>query len=359
MSKYIEFDGRIAFHPAYYIEEIIEQSGLTQEDFAKRLDTTPKNLSDLLKGEQRLSVDMAMKLSRMLDTSINYWLNLQSNYDALMAEFDYEKELEKERKIFNHLDYKYFVDNFKFPALPRQINKQITVVRKFLDVSTLSVLAKKNLAVSFRSSATDMTEANIVKANTMVQIAVNEALKIEAPKFDRKKFQEAFNYALTLTDRHDEFYRLVYNSFLEAGVKFIVLPNIKGSRTNGATKRLGDNILLMVNDRRQYSDTFWFTLFHEIGHIMNGDFGISFENETGEEEEIADRFAQDSLIPPEKYHEFILEGNFDVDSIKNFSLRIGRDPAIVVGRLQNDHFLRFDDWETKSLRQRYSVRPAI
>ncbi|HAR78114.1 MAG TPA: hypothetical protein DCR88_06395 [Anaerostipes hadrus] len=50
------------------------------------------------------------------------------------------------------------------------------------------------------------------------------------------------------------------------------------------TKKMGKNIMLMVNDRRLYSDTFWFTLLHEIGHIINKDYGISFEKETGEQE---------------------------------------------------------------------------
>ena len=36
MSNYIEYNDRIAFHPGYYIKEIVEESGLTQEDFAKR-----------------------------------------------------------------------------------------------------------------------------------------------------------------------------------------------------------------------------------------------------------------------------------------------------------------------------------
>ena len=66
MSNYVEYSNRIAFHPGYYIKEIIDDSGLTQEDFAKRLDTTPKNLSLLVRGEQSLSVDIAKKLSRML-----------------------------------------------------------------------------------------------------------------------------------------------------------------------------------------------------------------------------------------------------------------------------------------------------
>ena len=70
MSNYIEYNDRIAFHPGYYIKEIIDESGITQEDFAKRLDTTPKNLSVLISGKQKLSVDIAMKLSRMLGTRI-------------------------------------------------------------------------------------------------------------------------------------------------------------------------------------------------------------------------------------------------------------------------------------------------
>ncbi len=81
MSNYIEYNETFAFHPGYYIQEIVEESGLTQEDFAKRLDTTPKNLSLLIRGEQSLSNDIAMKLSRMLGASVQYWLNLQSAYN--------------------------------------------------------------------------------------------------------------------------------------------------------------------------------------------------------------------------------------------------------------------------------------
>ena len=100
MSNYIEYDDRIAFHPGYYIKEIIDESGLTQRDFAYRLDTTPKNLSLLIRGEQSLSIDIAMKLSRMMGTSVSYWLNLQNQYDALIAEFRSREELAQEKKCF-------------------------------------------------------------------------------------------------------------------------------------------------------------------------------------------------------------------------------------------------------------------
>ena len=92
MGNYIEQDDKIAFHPGYYIKEIVEESGLTQADFAKRLDITPKDLSLLIRGEQNLSVDIAKKLSRMTRTSVSYWLNMQNGYDALIAEFKAKEE---------------------------------------------------------------------------------------------------------------------------------------------------------------------------------------------------------------------------------------------------------------------------
>lgn len=84
MSNYIEHNDKIAFHPGYYLEEIIDESNLRQEDFARRLDTTPEDLKLLINGEQSITVDMAEKLSATLGTSANYWLNLQKTYDSFV-----------------------------------------------------------------------------------------------------------------------------------------------------------------------------------------------------------------------------------------------------------------------------------
>ena len=356
MNNYIEYNDKIAFHPGYYIKEILDDSGLTQEDFAKRLGTTPKNFSLLIRGEQSLSIDIAMKLSRMIGTSINYWLNLQNAYDSLIAEFKSEEELAEERAVFECLDYKYFRDHFDLPDLPRKKDEQIKGVREFLRVATLTVFKKKDMAVSFRSTSEEITDANIIKANVMVQIAINKALKVAAPKFNRSRFEEAIHYALTLTRNHDEFYPLIRKAFLDAGVVLVILPNLPGSKINGATKKLGNsNIMLMVNDRRLNADSFWFTLYHEIGHIINGDYGISFETENGEKEDNADKYAEDMLIPPVLYEDFISRNKFDVQSICRFAKQIDRAPGIILGRLQNDKLVRFDDRTLQPLRVKYKV----
>lgn len=352
-----KYNERAAFHPGYYIKEIVEESGLTQEDFAKRLNTTPKNLSILIRGEQSLSIDIATKLSRMLGTTVAYWLNLQQAYDALVAEFISEEELQKEREVFKHIDYKYFIDNFGFPNLYKNVDAQIKLVREFLRVASLTVLRENDLAVSFRSYSENLNESNTIKANVMVQIAINKVLKAEAPKYNKKKFERAIEYSLTQTTNHAGFFPLIKKAFQEAGVIIVALPNLSGSGISGATKRVDGKILLMVNDRKKYADTFWFTLFHEIGHIINGDYGITFENNKNLAESDADYYAQNKLIPLDKYEEFIRRRQlFTEEVIRDFAEEIDRDPGIVLGRLQNDGLVSFKERDlSDKLRQKYKV----
>ena len=354
MSNYIEYNDQMVFHPGYYLKEIVDESGLTQEDFAKRLGTTPKNLSILLKGDQSLSIDIASKLSRMLGTTIAYWLNLQQAYDEKLAEIRSDEELEKEKEVFKLIDYKYFRDYFKLPDLPRQTDKQIKHVREFLSVSSLTVLEDKNLAVNFRSYSENLSRSNTVNANVMVQIAVNQTLRKEIPKFNKKKFENAVSFALTQTKNHKSFLFELQRAFEEAGVVLVALPNLKNSGINGASKKVDGKVMLMVNDRRHYADTFWFTLFHEIGHILNGDLGVSFK---GEKEDEADLYAQRALIPQEKYEAFVNENRwFDESTIVRFADSIDRDPGIVLGRLLIDEKVPLSDTVlSKRLRHTYDV----
>ena len=86
MSNYTELDDKIAFHPGYYIKEIVEESGMEQKDFAKKLGISSESLNLLIQGKQNVSNDLAMKLSETTGTSAVLWLSLQKAYDALTEE---------------------------------------------------------------------------------------------------------------------------------------------------------------------------------------------------------------------------------------------------------------------------------
>lgn len=339
MSNYIEYNDKIAVHPGYYIKEIIDDSGLTQADFAKRLGTTPKNLSVLVRGEQSLSVDIANKLSRMLGTSITFWLNLQQAYDEMTAEFMCMQDLERERETFSLIDYGYFRDYYGLPALPRKVDEQIEQVRRFLSVASLTVLEAQDLAVDFRSYKEKMSRSNIVNSNVMLQIAINETLKSDTSGFDKKKFEECIDFALKQTKNHNGFLPAIKAEFEKAGVYLVVLPNIRNSGISGATKRVNGRVMIFVNDRRHYEDTFWFTLFHEIGHVLNGELGA-----TSEKESEADNYARKMLIPEEEYIDFVMSrDSFDEKCIRKFADSVDRDPGIVLGRLLIERRVPYSD----------------
>ena len=58
----------------------------------------------------------------------------------------------------------------------------------------------------------------------------------------------------------------------ECGIKFSIVKHFKGAPVQGVIKKNDDGTLsLLMTTRRKYADIFWFTLFHEIGHIINGD----------------------------------------------------------------------------------------
>ena len=94
MSK-VEYKEIIAFHPGYYVKDIIEDLKMNQCEFAKRLEITDKTLSKLLSGEAPMSREIAKKMSQMMGTSVDVWLKLQKKYDDKCCQIEQQNELEK------------------------------------------------------------------------------------------------------------------------------------------------------------------------------------------------------------------------------------------------------------------------
>ena len=202
-----------------------------------------------------------------------------------------------------------------------------------------------------------MTEDEIIKANVMVQIAVNKAMKIDAPRYNRKKLEELLPYILEETINEKAFYPFLREAFRHAGVVFIAVPNMPGSTIIGAVRRVNEKMLMMMNGKRMNADVFWFTIFHEIGHILNGDYGITVEHEAMENdpEYEADRFAEKMLIPENEYKDFVENNVFTMKTIKEFASSIKRNPSIVLGQLERDGIIKTDDSRFSALRRKYRI----
>jgi Zn-dependent peptidase ImmA (M78 family) len=101
--------------------------------------------------------------------------------------------------------------------------------------------------------------------------------------------------------------------------------------------------MIQLSLRYKTNDQFWFTFFHQAGHILLGgkkEAFIDLDHEKGEAEAAADRFAANLLIPPGKASE--LSKLQSTQAVKSFAESIGIAPGIVVGRLQHDEIIGYD-----------------
>lgn len=85
MSNYIEYKDKFAFHPGYYIEDMIDESKLTVDELACRFGITSEFLRRVVQGELSVSTDLAEKLSGMFGTTTAFWLNLQRSWDEVVV----------------------------------------------------------------------------------------------------------------------------------------------------------------------------------------------------------------------------------------------------------------------------------
>jgi addiction module HigA family antidote len=68
-------------HPGDVLRDELEEIGLTQSALAKHIGVLPKTINEICRYKRGISAEMAMKLSRALGGSPQFWLNLQNNWE--------------------------------------------------------------------------------------------------------------------------------------------------------------------------------------------------------------------------------------------------------------------------------------
>lgn len=165
-----------------------------------------------------------------------------------------------------------------------------------------------------------------------MQTAINIAKNDQARAFNAQKLNGFLPEIRKMTTQPPEdFYPRLCQIFNECGVSFVLLPHLKNSKINGAVKWIGrDKVVLAMNDRCNYADIFWFSLFHEIKHVLQQKVKMTFVSASelphsqvdASLEEEADCFAQEYLIPSAKYEEFVRRPYFSDSDIVEICCKI-------------------------------------
>ena len=147
----------------------------------------------------------------------------------------------------------------------------------------------------------------------------------------------------------------------EYGICFNLVHNFRGAPVHGYIERKEDQTYQMVLTLRgAYADIFWFSLFHELGHIVNGDLGRSGslidvqDSKDQRREEQADLFAGNALLEPESYQQFVRMQSYTYAMIREYAKSQQVPPYIVIGRLQKEERIPWNRFQNYKLRYKWA-----
>lgn len=342
----------IAAPPGVTIREQLENRGMRQNEFAKRMGMTEKHISHLINGEVRLTPDVALRLELVLGIPARVWNNLEATYQEKAARAVAENEMDADVELVKSIPYREMA-SFHWVEDVKDAKERVYQLRRFFEVAKLEVLSSLLIpGIAFRRTATN--ESSDYALAVWAQKARIEARNIETAKINLKLLDESIYRIREMTTMDPAFFCPQLTQRLAAcGIAIVFLPHIGGSFLHGASFFDGDHIVVGLTVRGKSADRFWFSLFHECCHILKGhiaDPSITTE----EQEREADAFARDVLISEDVYRSYVESKSFGKDSILEFSKKIGIDPGIVVGRLQKDGFIQYN-WYN-DLKTQYQIQ---
>lgn len=257
------------FGPGYFIKEQMEYRNWTQEDLSEVIGITTKHLNKILQDKQPITLDTAKILAEVFESSPQYWLNLDANYRLWLHQERTEKEIEADIKglIYERMPVKDML--LKGWLQPFDSAKELLQqVLQFWGWATLdfSVIDEQYVPCLTRRSEA-YNQFNASYAITWYRKATIEAEKIKVAPYNRHKLEMLYEHISAYTVM-DNGIQIFIEELAKAGVKFFVLPHLQKTYLDGAAFYSGANPVIVYTGRYKRIDNFWFTVAHEIAHIL-------------------------------------------------------------------------------------------
>jgi addiction module HigA family antidote len=330
--------------PGESIGDLLEERGWTQADLATRTGFTTKHVNLLLKGKAPITEETALKLERVLGSTARFWLNLEAQYREHLARQEAFKALAEHTDWLKELPLS---DMVKFGWVKKVKDKaqQVFECLRYFGVADVAAWREQyeQPVAAYRASAKLIREPAAVSA--WLRKGERAAEDMRLGDYDRVAFEAALQQIRALTAECDPkvFAPKLIELCARVGVAVVLAPAPKGCPVSGATKWLGaSKALVMLSLRGKSDDKLWFSFFHEAGHLLKHGKRMIFLDILGEdglnpqEEQEADAFARDFLILPADYKALLAQPSISERSIRDFARQITIAPGIVVGRLQYD-----------------------
>ena len=343
----------VATPPGATIREQLTDRGMSQKEFAARMDMSEKHISRLISGEVHLTSDVAVRLEMVLGVPAKFWSSLEAIYREKLVKVEAENAMDADEELAKKFPYN---EMLKFGWVPaaKDPKEKVVNLRKYFGVVELSLLDNNQITrIACRRLA--ITEKSDLALLAWVQEVRVRARSIETLPINMKGLISVIPEIRKMTFlKPEEFCPILKGILAECGIALVFLTHLKGSFLQGASFMDGNKIVVGITARGKDADKFWFSLFHEFAHIILGHIG-QMNGTTEQDEKDADLWAGEKLIPQKAFDIFKERerGFYSSSSIYNFAKEVGIAPGIVVGRLQNEGCIKYN--MRNELKERYII----
>lgn len=346
MVQKLDYNPNTAIHPGFTLEETLEFLGMSQKDLAERTGLTEKHISQIINGKASITPATAIKLERVLGVKAEGWINLERNYRITLARLEAERtQAEEEAYAKQFTCYNELVALGAVAKVAvRDYKAKAENLMRYFRVDSLSYVQRVHdmayTGYAFRNMKHDVNHESLA---AWLRLGEIEAEKITVGEFSIAGIKMALKEARALTTQPNGFEKRLQELFAVHGVAIVYAPYFKNTKINGATRWVGEKAVVQLNTKGTFGDIFWFTFFHEIGHlVLHGKKAkfLDFESSsTDVKEREADDFAVSQLIPPDMYDLLMRKERITVAEAQGFCEEIGIDFGILAGRLAHEHKL--------------------
>jgi HTH-type transcriptional regulator/antitoxin HigA len=335
--------------PGDTLLEALEERGMTQKELAQRTGRPLKTINEIVRGKGAITIETALQFERVLGISARFWLTREQHYREALAR---KAETQRLNDQTGWLDKFPIQKMIKLGWIEKKGNKrdQLLEVLRFFGIATPNVWEDLwgETAIAFRRSVKG--EADPFALSAWLQQGERQAYEIACQPYDERVFKQTIKAlrALSTIDLQ-EYLQVIVQRCAQAGVAVVYVPaSGVGLRTYGATYWL-TSTKAVIQLSLLYKDDghFWFTFFHEAGHILlDGKKAVFIEDGQSETEKeaVANSFAADLLIPPKAWQQFISASRPpSKEAIIAFAQELQIAPGIIVGRLQHEGIIPHTD----------------
>ena len=320
-----------------HISEWMDEEGINAAELARRLGVTPKHISELLNGKAPLSHQLALALERVTSIPARIWNLYEANYRSQLASRAADDDLAEQYERAKEFPLRYLR---KYGYITAPARDRAGTVRELL-----SILGVANVeafwatwtqgSVAYRRRAVARKDPTALATWLALAERHHDGVH-DVAAFDRAGLERLVPElrALTVGDPIAAISETI-ERLREVGVVLCFIPPVPGLGIHGATRWLNETPVIQLSLLWKSDDQLWFTLFHELGHVLlHGDKELYLTGESNTVEAEANDYASELLIPSDAEH--LVPKTRDIGAIRALAEELGIAPSIVLGRAQRE-----------------------